>query len=370
MSYEALLTHGPFSLPDPEKRSRLQAAIAEAFAHHLEASPAYHRFCQKRGFVTCPHSFDYAEFPYLPVAIFKHQLLQSVGSAEVVRTVQSSATTSQTPSTIVLDNLTRQRQVRTMLWLLADLLGPARRPFVVFEAAPTIGGARDPVVTARAAALRGFLLAASSTTYGLRLEAGQPRLDREALAQALAAPTQRLVLLGYTSVLYLQVAKPLAEAGRRFTLPQATILHFGGWKTLRDEAVSAEQFRATLHEVFGVPPAQIIDLYGFTEHLGLIYGDGPDGLMRCPLVSEIIVRDPRTLEPVPDGQVGLVEFLTPLPHSYPGLAILLDDLGRIVTRSPGPGGRHGTAFEILGRAPAAELRGCGDVLAELMAQRA
>ena len=36
----------------------------------------------------------------------------------------------------------------------------------------------------------------------------------------------------------------------------------------------------------------------------------------------------------------------------------------MVTRNSDPRGRNGTAFEILGRAKEAEVRGCGDIMAE------
>jgi len=173
----------------------------------------------------------------------------------------------------------------------------------------------------------------------------------------------RVVIFGYTYVLYAYAAKELLERGIRFSLPDCSILHIGGWKKLKDEAVSKDVFNSTLEQVFGVPQSQIIDAFGFTEQLGLVYMDCADGLKRCPVTSEIVIRDPGTLEPVADGQEGMVEFITPLPHSYPGLAILLDDIGRIVSRDTCRCGRHGTAFEILGRASEDEIRGCGDVLA-------
>ena len=75
-----------------------------------------------------------------------------------------------------------------------------------------------------------------------------------------------------------------------------------------------------------------------------------DGVRLAPVYSDVIVRDPVTLEPVPDGEAGLLEFITPLPHSYPGIALLVDDMGRIVSRDQGQDGRYGTRFEVLGRA--------------------
>jgi hypothetical protein len=71
------------------------------------------------------------------------------------------------------------------------------------------------------------------------------------------------------------------------------------------------------------------------------------------------------LEIVPDGTVGLLEFVCPLPQSYPGIAVLLDDMGRIVARDADSDGWQGTGFEIVGRAERAETRGCGDTMPDL-----
>ena len=95
--------------------------------------------------------------------------------------------------------------------------------------------------------------------------------------------------------------------------------------------------------------------------MGLNYPDCPCGCKHAPLYSEVIVRDVITKEILPEGEEGLLEFVTPIPHSYPGNAVLTDDLGVAV-----PGeceyGRSGRRFKIIGRLKKAEIRGCGDIL--------
>ena len=156
----------------------------------------------------------------------------------------------------------------------------------------------------------------------------------------------------------------LKKKGIKFKLPNATLLHIGGWKKLQSQATDKKTFNQTMADVFGIKQKNIIDCYGFTEQLGVIYLDGEDGLKRTSEVSEIIVRDQKTLLPCEDGKEGLLEFITPLPLSYPGNAILTDDVGKIISRKKGSDGRMGVAFEILGRRPKAEIRGCGDILSE------
>ena len=153
--------------------------------------------------------------------------------------------------------------------------------------------------------------------------------------------------------------------GRSLALPPGSmVLHLGGWKRLERQAVGRAQLNAEVAQVFKMAEPCIRDVYGFTEQLGVIYPDDGSGVRLAPVYSEVIVRDPVTLEPLPEGVPGLLEFITPLPHSYPGIALLLDDMGRIVSREAGDGGRYGTRFEVLGRARGAEIRGCGDTLPE------
>jgi hypothetical protein len=138
--------------------------------------------------------------------------------------------------------------------------------------------------------------------------------------------------------------------------PSTFVIHFGGWKKLQQQAISKAMLNELAAAIFGLRPCSMVDIYGFTEQLGVVYPDDPAGVKRVPTYSEVLVRDPRSLKTVPDGEIGMLEFICPLPHSYPGVAVLLDDRGRIISRD------GETAFEIVGRAEKAEIRGCGDTL--------
>ena len=127
------------------------------------------------------------------------------------------------------------------------------------------------------------------------------------------------VFWGYTYVLYRYVVRPLLEQGIRFALPASTfILHFGGWKSLERHAIDKPLLRARAAEVFGVPQASVCDIYGFTEQLGVVYPDDAGGLKRVPTYAEVFVRDPRTLEVVPDGQLGPAGVRLSVAPQLPG----------------------------------------------------
>ncbi|MEO0794235.1 MAG: acyl-CoA reductase [Verrucomicrobiota bacterium] len=363
-----LIKSQPYGLL-PEERSRLLAdAMHQAYRHHFENCAAYRRFCQGRGLSLSSRFERLSDFPYLPVQAFKDSadLLRSVPADQVKTTLESSAT-SGLPSSVAIDSVTAKRQVRALAGVLGASLGPTRRPVVVIDADPRSGRA---VLGARGAAVQGFLNLAREAHYILDADQGALSLNREKLQSLVNAWTGReepVLFFGFTFLIYSLVLGPLSEAGLRFPLPPGSRLaHLGGWKKLADQAVSKEVFAQRAADVFGIEPDHVVDFYGFTEQMGVTYPDGPDGNKFAPSFSEVIVRDPQTLEPATDGQPGLLQFLTPLPHSYPGISVLTDDIG-VITGRGGSGDWCGTQFRVLGRAKQAEARGCGDILGEKVA---
>jgi hypothetical protein len=160
--------------------------------------------------------------------------------------------------------------------------------------------------------------------------------------------------------MYLHVAMEMKKKGEKLNLKNCIIMHIGGWKKLYDQKVSKEEFNKNLVDVFGVKNENILDVYGFTEQLGTVYISRGDGMKEIPKISKVIVRDPYTLEVLKDNKEGLLQFLNPIPYSYPGLSVLTDDLGVKKTID------NKEYFEITGRAKNSEIRGCGDILSEAM----
>lgn len=365
-----LLRQPAYATRPGENGSLLREAVREAVLHHCTSCPPFARWYGKQGRDANAEIEDLARVPFLPVSIFKRLLLESVPEKDVVRVLKSSATSSQTPSRVVLDRITRDRQMRTLAVLMSAMMGSTRRPFLVLDAAATQGA--DVEISARVAGLRGYLMMASETHYALDARDGQFDLNADRLEDLFSQFGARqlpVCLIGYTYMLYQYVVAPLARAGRRLQLPPGSmVLHFGGWKRLQRQAVDRARLNAEVEQVLAMDEPCIRDVYGFTEQLGLIYPDDGHGVRMAPVYSEVIVRDPVTLESLPDGMPGLLEFITPLPHSYPGVALLLDDMGRIVSRDRARDGRYGTRFEVLGRAQGSEIRGCGDTLPEQIYQ--
>lgn len=364
--FERLMVLEPYSPHDDYTDALFMRALAEQIAAHADGNSLYARFLARKGFdPRCP--FRLEELPYLPARLFKliGGKLATVPEEEISLSLMSSAT-SGVPSTVPINRATARRQARSMAKVLADFIGKERRPFLVLDTDPA--HARDRAsYGARGAAVRGYMNFASRADFFME-EQGGLVFNEDKFRNAVAAldSDTPVTLFGFTYVIYAHIARPAAERGLAFHLPPGSFLiHIGGWKKLENEKVSRQVFNEMAEATFGIDPERIIDIYGFTEQMGLNYPDCACGCKHAPHMSRVIVRDPVTHEPLPAGRAGILEFISPLEQSYAGAAVLTDDIGRIV---PGEclAGRSGQRFQVLGRLKKTEARGCGDIMGEKM----
>ncbi len=347
---------GAYSVATPEKRVRLLAALNELTARHVAAGAAYRQILAAMGWNDSPAP-DLARVPFLPAQLFKRTRLASVPDSAVIRTLRSSGTSGQAPSQIILDRATADLQARALGHLMREFLGPQRWPMVIVDepVRDATGG-----FNARAAGQLGFLPLGRDHFHLLRPDG---EADVDGLRSWLAAHrTERVLFFGLTAPVWEQVlAGPVRAAGLRCDQP-GLLVHGGGWKKLAARAVAPADFKAA---ALAVNLTTTRDYYGMVEQTGSIHIEDDDGPLLTPLTGDVIVRHPRTLEPLPDGEIGLLQVFSVLPLSYPGHSVLTEDLGRIVGVDDSPAGRRGTRFQVLGRLPASELRGCSDTGAPL-----
>lgn len=356
-----------FSLPaysDNEEQQRLYLkALQEELVFHYEHNDMYRQFCDRKGFDPHQEITSLEAIPPVAVSVFKDlgMGLSSVPKEDIKLRLQSSAT-SGTPSTIVVDKITSKRQAKAMVKVIQEAIGRERKPFLVMDIDPR--SEFRALLGARFAAITGYLNFASKAGYFLKAKDGVSYFDVDAMQEYVAGipADQPVVVFGFTYILYSNVLKAVKEKGITIPLPKGSkIIHIGGWKKLESEKISKELFNQQLADCFGIDPVDVIDIYGFTEQMGLNYPDCPCGCKHESSYVKVLVRDVVTNEVLPAGEEGKLEFITPVPHSYPGNLVLTDDLGMVIDGEC-PYGRPGKRFKILGRLKKAEVRGCGDIL--------
>jgi len=359
---DSLLTALPlYGLSGEEKTSRL----LDIWRDELDAAGQRHAGLQnymRQWPVDFRAATRVAELPFLPVAMLKADPpLSLVPPAEVKRTLASSATTGQVPSRVVLDSQTARRMTKGVVSILRDFIGTARRPYLIVDTSGVTGDKRE--MGARAAAIQGLQPFASEVTYCLRSDgAGELALERERLFQFAKAHAGSPVLVyGFTYILWNHLVKPLMAENICLGLPNVHILHSGGWKKLQHQLVDKKAFNEGLGKVFGCSRTRVIDFYGMVENVGVIYPDCTEGNKHAPAFAEVIVRNPLTLEPVGPGETGLIQVCSVLTSSFPGHLLLTEDMAEVIALDGCACGRRGIAFRFVGRAPKAEVRGCGNI---------
>lgn len=367
-SVEDMFTLDPYSMDEVQKVDVFREMLLSELVFHYENNSMYRNFCQKKGFDPASFNGSIAEIPAVAVSVFKELgfELNSVSKDDIKLTLQSSAT-SGVPSTVVLDKITSKRQAKAMVKVMQEFIGKDRRPFLIADIKPRPENIK--LLGARFAAIGGYLNFANSSEYILGVnDNGAFSFDEEHLKEYIKTLSVDvpIVLFGFTYILYSSILKYCKENNVKIPLPKGSkIIHIGGWKKLESEKISKEEFNEIAASIFSIQKKHVIDVYGFTEQMGLNYPDCECGCKHAPLYSDVIVRDPATGIPVADGEIGALEFLSPIPHSYPGNVILTDDLG-IIETGKCKAGRNGKRFRVIGRLKKSEIRGCGDILGNKM----
>lgn len=344
----------PYGLGSAQKRAALLDVLHDLTAWHRDGCEPY-RHVLANLFPQAEGADALEALPYLPVRAFKTRDWVSVPPSTIIKTLTSSGTTGQAVSRVYLDRATSVRQTQVLAAIMGAFLGPDRLPMVIVDSADLI---RDRTkFNARAAGILGFSIFGRQHHYCLdaNLELALPPLE-EFLAEHAGKP---LLLFGFTFVVWQGLYRGALKAGRTLDFGAgSTLIHGGGWKKLHDERVSNEEFKARLRERLGI--ARVFNYYGMVEQVGSIFMECEHGQLHSPVFADIVVRDPLTLAPQPFGTPGVVQVLSALPLSYPGHSLLTEDMGVIHGEDDCPCARPGRHFSILGRIPAAELRGCSD----------
>jgi hypothetical protein len=360
---DELIEQEPYSAKQ-EVDNLFYAALQEELIFHFEHNEKFGKFCKQKLFDPYQPIHSIASIPPVAVSVFKELgfTLNSVSKEDIKFSLQSSAT-SGVPSTIVVDKITSRRQAKVMVKVIQEFIGKERKPFLIMDIDPRSSSRK--LLGARFAAIAGYLNFAGKADYFLKVGENQVSyFDIEGIKNRIASDDkkQAMIVFGFTYILYSNVLKSIKETGEKITLPEGSkIIHIGGWKKLENEKINKKLFNRELADGFGVNPSDIIDIYGFTEQMGLNYPDCSCGCKHASSYVRVLVRDTVTREVLPAGKEGMLEFVTPIPHSYPGNAILTDDIGMLVDGKC-PYGRAGQRFKILGRLKKAEIRGCGDIL--------
>lgn len=331
---------------DDERFERLALAL---FTFQFEHFAPYQAFCRSRG--ETPESVRrWCDVPAVPTGAFKELALHSF-PAELCRAhFRTSGTSTAARGTLHLDTLELYE---------ASLLPTFRRhvfPDLPFGERATLRvlapSAQEVPDSSLSHMFAVVLRELGSDDSGFDVSENSLKCDGLLASLEACAAVGRPVALCGTAFAFVHLLDELTSRRIRYVLPEGSrLMECGGFKGRTREIPRGELY-ARLESALGIPMEMMVNQYGMTE-LGSQFYDSvlrrPEELRRKlgPPWARVSIVDPETGRPAPPGDVGcLVVF--DLANSGSLFAVQTADLGRSIE----------DGFEVLGREPGAEERGC------------
>jgi len=345
--------NAPYSLRQDEKEILLVKWLNILNEHHYKNCKEYQKILDSIwGGIKKISSVE--DMPYLPVSIFKNLNLSSIKNNEVKITLTSSGTTGQNVSKISLDSQTSSIQQKALANSLSKFLGKKRLPMLIIDTSEVF---KNPqLMSARGAGVLGLMRYGIDHHFVLN-ENHEP--DFEAVKEFLKKyEGEPFFIFGFTFMVWKELYQNFK--GKNFDLSNGILIHSGGWKKMIDDSVSPREFNKSMANEFKL--TSIHNFYGMVEQIGSLFFEGSNEFLHPPNFADVIIRHPTTFEKLGPGEEGLIQVVSMLPISYPGMSLLTEDIGFIENIDNDKNGLMGKALRVLGRVKKAELRGCSDVI--------
>ena len=326
---------------------------------------AYGRYCEAHA--ATPSSVDsWQQIPAVPTGAFKQLPLRCFAADETLHIFRTSGTTLARRGELHLDTLALYEA--SLLPTLARFVFPESKSGERMEIrvlAPSPEEAPDSSLSH----MFGCAIAAFGTPESA-FDVSDLLLDTDSLLRACdrATSAARPLALCGTAFAFVHWLDELAARELRIALPAGSrIMETGGFKGRSREVARPDLYRE-LTDRLGVPARFIVNQYGMTE-LGSQFYDSvlhePEATRHKlgPPWTRVRIVDPITGTEAKSGELGMI-VVHDLANTGSVAAVATADLGR---RTP-----DGEGFEIAGRAPDAEERGCSiaaDTMLESAAER-
>jgi phenylacetate-coenzyme A ligase PaaK-like adenylate-forming protein len=348
-----LFSEHPFSFDSKKKNDLVLNELIRLTLYHYDNCQLYSSFIN--GFKLNVNSITKLDdIPFLPTRLFKEYLLSSVPNEAIFKIMNSSGTSGQNVSKIVLDKHTASIQTKTLTKLVSNFIGNERLPMMVIDHEGTIKDRKQ--FSARTAAIQGFSIFSNSRVFALNHDY---KLNINIIEEFLALNSnKKKIIFGFTFLVWEYLYKYSKQLNYKPDLSNTILIHGGGWKNLQSESISKLEYNKILKDYFGL--LSVHDYYGMIEQTGSIAIECEYGNLHASNYSDIIIRRPEDLSMAEFGEQGIIQSLSLLPISYPGHSLLTEDLGILLGEDGCPCQRYGKYFQVIGRITNAEIRGCSD----------
>ncbi len=340
---------GFLDAPDP---ARFDALAREVFRFQFNENTPYRAFCEAQR-VTPATLNSPSDIPAIVTTAFKDFDLSCLPTQSREYVFHSSGTTAHRPSRHFHSPTTMRLYESSVLrWFEPNVLPDGSRATFLILTPRASESPHSSLVHMFETVSREFsdspaVFCASASVDGSWLL----NLDQLLAAHSnLAGSATPLVVCG-TAFSFVHLCDLLAERDWKLALPAGSrVFETGGYKG-RSRVVAKPELHRLISHFLSVPETHIISEYGMSELSSQAYDRMPgatgERIYQFPPWARASVISPETGEVLNEGETGLLRVLD-LANVGSVMAVQTEDIAR----------RRGPGFELLGRATAAEARGC------------
>ena len=348
----------PYDLPGTD--DLFAAAMAQNCRFQYENCADYRRILDEGGFSPdrLRSAEDLADLPVIPTLYFKRHALSSM-SPEKLAVKATSSGTSGKKSELGFDLISLLRGA-SMVWRMTryhHLLSPKPCHYLVLGYQPHKS---NQMAFAKTGYGFTFFAPALSRTYALQYRDGSYQLNLEGLEKRIlrcAEGNMPIRTIGFPAYTYMLLSE-MKKRGIRLQMPKGSMITMGGgWKQFYAQKVEKEVLYRLAEEVLGISEENCVEFFGAVEH-PILYTTCSRHHFHIPVYSRVIIRDPETFQPLPMGQMGLVNLMTPMVMSQPLLSVMTDDLGILHPGDSCGCGISSPWLEIIGRVGIRDIVTC------------
>jgi len=335
---------------------------------HRDHCPPYRQMLETAGFhLENLTSEDYlAKIPVIPTLYFKRNRIFSIPEEKLVIKATSSGTKgAQSQVGFDLKSLLTGILMMIRFFSYHHILSLRPTNYIILGYEPSehtqMGAIKTAYNTTKFAP-------ALHRAYALRDTGTDYELDIEGLTKTLHRYAQQgfpVRFVGFPSHMYF-LTNTLKENHIQLKLNRhSKILLGGGWKQFSNEEIDRESFFQLIQETLGIEKTHCFEFFSAVEH-PLPYCKCGNGHFHVPIYSRVIIRDVSTLQPVPNGSLGLLSFVSPLVLSMPIASVVTDDLAVLHDGIQCGCGIKTPYFDLLGRAGVSQIQTCTTDAAALL----
>ncbi len=343
-------------------------AMKENITFHMKHCPQYRAILENFKFdldsLTSIH--DLYKIPAIPTSYLKsNSLLSKPYKRLLLKTTSSGTGGKKTLSGFDVSSGLCGLFMLLRVFRYHNLLSLKRTNYIILGYQPDKSNQ-----TAMAKALKGvtYLAPVKDIAYALKVKDGEYQLNTEGLIEALnnfSEQNSPVRIIGFPAY-FKMFLDELNERNSKVSLHKdSKVLLGGGWKALFAEEISKDQLISMAKDTLGILPQNFKDHFSTAEH-PINYVSCKNNHFHVPIFSRVIIRDVKTLEPVPFGTPGLLNLITPLLSSAPYGSILTDDIAVMRQGEDCDCGINSPYFELIGRVGLASVKTCTQTASEFL----